>query len=76
MDSDWFTKEKPWAILGITRRKYERARPWKAASAAKMTKETFANLVRCPAVKSLQDEAQAEILAAALFGDDAIQEGQ
>ncbi len=70
------TKEKPWAILGISRREYERARPWKAA---KMTKEAFAELVRAvppEAVKVLQDEAQAEILTAAIFGPDAIQEAK
>lgn len=61
-------KEKPWAILGISRREYDKARPWKKAG---MSKEAFADLVRAvppEAVKILKDEAQAEILTAAIFG--------
>jgi hypothetical protein len=33
------TPEKPWAILGITRKQYAAARPWKKAG---MTKEKYA----------------------------------
>ncbi len=76
MRNDKLTKEKPWAILGISRRRYEIARPWIKAG---MTREAFADLVRAvppEAVKILKDEAQAEILTAAIFGADAIQGGQ
>ncbi len=61
-------KEKPWAILGISRREYDKAKPWKKA---KMSKEAFADLVRQvppEAFKQIRDEAQAEVLVAAMFG--------
>ena len=66
------TLEKPWAILGISRQRYEAVKPWKAA---KMSKEAFAELVRLAppeAIKSLKDEADAEVLVEAMFGKDAI----
>ena len=62
-------QEKPWAILGISRREYDKARPWKRAG---MSREAFGDLVRQvppEAVKILKDEARAEILLAAIFGE-------
>ena len=61
-------KEKPWAILGITRREYDKARPWKKAG---VSRETFAEMVRAvppEAIKILKDDAEAEILVEAIFG--------
>lgn len=63
------TPEKPWAILGITRRQYDVARPWKKA---KMSKEDFAKLVRDvppEAIKNLKEHADAEMLLEAAFGN-------
>lgn len=60
--------EKPWAILGISRRQYDTAKPWKKA---KMSKEEFAKLVCLvppEAVKHLKDIADAEALLEAAFG--------
>ena len=75
MNSDRLSKEKPWAILGISRREYDRAKPWKKA---KMTREAFGDLVRAvppEAIKNLKDEAHAEILTAAIFGGPALEDG-
>jgi hypothetical protein len=36
------TPEKPWAILGITRKHYAAARPWRKAG---MTKEKYAEML-------------------------------
>jgi hypothetical protein len=61
--------EKPWAILGITRKKYAVARPWKKAG---MTKEKYAevlNLFPHEAMqKILKDEADAKRLMEGIFG--------
>lgn len=62
------TLEKPWAILGISRQRYEAVKPWKKA---KMGKEAFGELVRAvphEAIKVLKDEADAEVLVEAMFG--------
>mgnify|MGYP001251427427 CR=1 FL=1 len=66
--SSKLTKEKPWAILGITRQHYEAVKPWKAAG---ISKDAFAELVRLAppeAIKALKDEADAEVLVEAMFG--------
>ena len=74
MNSARLSKEKPWAILGISRQEYDRAKPWKKA---RMTKEAFGDLVRAvapEAIKNLKDEAQAEILTAAIFGASVVED--
>lgn len=38
-------KEKPWAIMGLTRSQYQRLKPWKSAQ-KKISKEQFEDLVR------------------------------
>jgi len=68
--------EKPWAILGITRRQYDTAKPWKRA---KMTKEAFAKIVcmvPLEAIKSLKEHADAEMLLEAAFGNDFSHDGE
>jgi len=60
--------EKPWAILGITRKKYAAVKPWKKAG---MTKEKYAemlNLFPHEAMKILKDEVDAERLVESIFG--------
>ena len=68
--------EKPWAILGISRRQYDTAKPWKKA---KMSKEEFAKLVCMvppEAIKRLKDHADAEMLLEAAFGKGCVTEGE
>lgn len=60
--------EKPWAILGISRKQYVAAKPWKKAG---MTKEKFSemlNLIPHEAMQILKDEADAERLVGKIFG--------
>ncbi len=74
--SDKFSGDKPWAILGITLRRYDAAKPWKKA---KMSKEEFANLVRLvppEAVKNLKEHADAEMLLEAAFGKEACRDSE
>ncbi len=62
--------EKPWAILGISRRQYDTAKPWKKA---KMSKDEFAKLICLvppEEIKSLKEHADAERLLEAAFGKD------
>lgn len=64
------SKDKPWAILGITRKQYDSARPWKSAG---VSREEFARIVRAAPqelIKSLCDEAHADKLIEAMFGKD------
>lgn len=63
-------KDKPWAILGITRKHYESTKPWKNAG---MSRTDFDNLVRSAPpemVTTLWDEAHADQLVEAMFGKD------
>ena len=68
--------EKPWAILGISRRQYDTAKPWKKA---KMSKEEFAKLVSMvppEAIKHLKEVADAETLLEAAFGKGLVGEDE
>lgn len=68
--------EKPWAILGISRRQYETAKPWKKA---RMSKGAFGKLlcmVPPEAIKKLKDVADAERLIEAAFGKGSCHEGE
>lgn len=61
-------EEKPWAIMGLSRAQYEKAKPWKGA---KVNRENFEKLVRiCPpeTLQVLREEAEAEALVEAMFG--------
>lgn len=74
-DTDKTLPEKPWAILGISRRQYDAAKPWKRA---KMSKEVFAKLVLMvppEAIKSLNEQADVEMLLEAAFGKNWLEEG-
>lgn len=60
--------DKPWAILGISRRQYDIAKPWKRA---KMSKDEFAKLICMvppEAIARLKDVANAGVLLEAAFG--------
>jgi hypothetical protein len=60
--------EKPWAILKVSRRQYEAARPWVTA---KLPRQRFEELLACfpdGFVDHCQREAEAERLVEAIFG--------
>lgn len=68
--SEKSSREKPWAILGISRRQYDTVKPWKRAN---MSKDKFAKLICLvppEAIKSLKEHADAERLLEAAFGQD------
>ncbi|GAB6060294.1 hypothetical protein [Desulfonatronum parangueonense] len=54
--------EKPWAILGLTRKQYASARAWKKAGMTKEKYEEMLNLIPHEAMEILKDEADAERL--------------
>ena len=63
-------KEKPWAVMGITRREYESARMWKKT---KLNRKEFDKLIiSLPPdfFKEMQLEADGQRLIEALFGKD------
>ncbi len=61
-------QEKPWAILGITRKQYAAARPWKKAGMSKGKCAEMLNLIPHEAMQILRDEADAERLVESIFG--------
>jgi hypothetical protein len=70
MPNSEFPTEKPWAILGITRKQYDTIKPWKEAG---MSKETYAevlNLMPPETMQILKEEADAERLVESIFGKD------
>ena len=67
-------KNKPWVVLGMTRKQYCSSRPW---SKTKMTRKDFENLISVlpPEIfDEIKLQADAEKLAEALFGPDAREE--
>lgn len=64
-------KNKPWAVLRMTRVQYAASRPWKKT---KMSRKAFENLI-CSLPPEIFDEiklqADAEHLLESIFGDDA-----
>lgn len=63
-----FEKEKPWAILGVSRKSYDALKPWKKM---KLSREEFGNKICSlpPEVfNDLRLHADANILVDSLFG--------
>ncbi len=60
--------EKPWAILGYSRKRYEALRLWKRAGVSREKFEDFLRLMPHEALKLIKDNADAEKLTAAIFG--------
>lgn len=64
-------KNKPWVVLGITRKQYAEARPWKKT---KMSRKAFEDFI-CTLPPEIFDEiklqADAEQLLESIFGEDA-----
>ena len=63
-----FSREKPWAILGMSRKKYDTIKPWKAAQMSKEKYAEMLNLMPHEAMQILKDEADAERLVESIFG--------
>ena len=64
-------KNKPWAVLRVSRKQYAAARPWKKAG---MSKQAFEKLILDlpdELFTVLRDVADGERLAEAIFGPDA-----
>jgi hypothetical protein len=59
--------EKPWAILGISRKQYATARPWKKAGMSKEKYAEMLNLMPPETMQILKDEADAERLINEIF---------
>jgi hypothetical protein len=67
-------REKPWALLGLSRREYEARRPWAAAG---QPRERFENLLRALGqepgmIQQLREYAEAEALVEMIFGEDVL----
>ncbi|MGM0423634.1 MAG: hypothetical protein ACQEQX_01795 [Thermodesulfobacteriota bacterium] len=66
---DHFQQEKPWAILGWTRKQWKRSKMWKKAG---VSEEKMARLVQSldhETIQNLKDHAQAEVLVDKIFGE-------
>lgn len=60
--------EKPWAILGYSRKQYEALRLWKRAGISREKFEDFLRIMPHEAIKIIKDEADAERLTGVIFG--------
>lgn len=64
-------KNKPWVVLGLSRKDYCASRPWKKT---KLNRKDFENLISVLPPEIFQEiklQADAEHLLASIFGDDA-----
>ncbi len=65
-------RQRPWAILKMTRKRYEAIRPWAKFGSRARFEELLCALGEQPGlVDGLLDEARAEVLVEALFGKHA-----
>lgn len=62
-------REKPWAILKVSRRQYESARPWKRAGISRDRFEALVLDLPDGFVDHCHLEADADRLVEALFGE-------
>jgi len=61
---------KPWAVLKVSRRAYETARPWKKAGLSRKQFEELLAMLPEGFAEQIHLEADAERLIAAAFGAD------
>jgi hypothetical protein len=64
---DKFKAEKPWAVLGWTRKQWKSIRPWKKAN---MSEARYAEMLRAldqEMIKDIKDHAMAEMLVDEIF---------
>ena len=64
-------KNKPWAVLRVSRKAYAAARPWKRAGMPRQEFESLILDLPDEFFAQLRDEADAERLAEAIFKDAA-----
>ena len=67
-------ENKPWAVLGMSRREYEAKRPWKVAGVSRDHFEEITVMVPAEIIERLKEEAQAELLVEQIFGKDVFKE--
>lgn len=60
-------EEKPWAVLGVSRRQYEIAKPWKKANMSKGKFEDILKMVPNEVIQDLKLYAMAELLTERMF---------
>ncbi|WP_129356220.1 hypothetical protein [Solidesulfovibrio carbinolicus] len=65
---DKLKAEKPWAILKVTRRQYETARPWVKANLPRKRFEELLAVLPDGFVDHCHRDAEAERLVSAIFG--------
>ncbi len=69
-DKDRLQQDKPWAVLGWTRKQWKRSRMWKKAG---VSEEKMARLILSldhETVQMLKDHAAAEVLVENIFGEN------
>ena len=67
---DKFKAEKPWAVLGWSRKQWKTIKPWKNAN---MSEDRYAELVRAldqETIKDIKDHAMAEMLVDGIFDSE------
>lgn len=66
---DKFQQEKPWAILGWTRKQWKAQKMWKKAG---VTEEKMTQLLQSldhSTIQEMKDHAMVEILTESIFGE-------
>ena len=64
-------ENKPWAVLGLSRREYETKRPWKAAQMSRAAFEDIALALPQEIIADIKLHAEAELLVESIFGEAA-----
>ena len=67
-------ENKPWAVLGMSRREYEAKRPWKVAGVSRDHFEEITVMVPAEVIAELKLHAEAELLLEKVFGKDVFKE--
>jgi len=65
--SDRMKSEKPWAILGISRKQYETIKPWKKSNFSRDKFEELLSFFPNEAIQELKLHASADLLTEKLF---------
>lgn len=60
--------EKPWAILRLSRKRYEAGQPWKKAGLSRAKFEELLQLIPDELIGEMRDHAVAELLVESVFG--------
>ena len=68
---DHLQKEKPWAMLGWTRKQWKRSKMWKKAGVSEEKMAQFIAGLDQETITELKDHATAETLVESMFGEKA-----